>query len=248
MPNPSYDLNSVLQFGRLVEFGNALSTELTAMKAVSASAIKYVSVANNTVSFFTTADGTGSAAFSFNFPNELVLDQLKTTFVSSFAFSAETYPGATNPSLEGKPVLVIAVKDTTAAGVTTTTYSFLDMTSLVDIYTAADNSITINGYTVAVKINPDANNRLEVTSTGLKVNVDDKADKVDRATAAAAHNPYDPTTQAEQYAAFNQAYTLTNHIVILDANGNIVDSGNVFATTADIQAYVATIFPTASAA
>ena len=24
MPNPSYDLNSVLQFGRLVEFGNAL--------------------------------------------------------------------------------------------------------------------------------------------------------------------------------------------------------------------------------
>ena len=78
----NYNPNSVLQFGRLVEFGQAVASEIIALKTASSSAIKYVSVANNTVSFFTSTDGTGTAAFSFNFPIELVLDQLKITFVS----------------------------------------------------------------------------------------------------------------------------------------------------------------------
>ena len=100
----NYNPNSVLQFGRLVEFGQGIAEEISALQTSSASAIKYVSVANNTVSFFTNTDGTGTAAFSFNFPNELVLDQLKTTFVSDFAFSSTTYAGATDPELDGKPV------------------------------------------------------------------------------------------------------------------------------------------------
>ena len=239
----NYNVNSVLQFGRLVEFGQGIATEISALKTASDSAIKSVSVANNTVSFFTSSDGTGTAAFSFNFPNELVLDQLQTQFVGNFAFNATTYAGATDPSLDGKPVLVIAVKDTNAAGTVTRTYSFLDMTTLVDVYTAGDNSITINGYNVSVKVSSVANNAIEVKSDGLHVDISGKADKVDRATAAAAHNPYDETTEAAAYASFNSNYALTGHIATLDVNGNLADSGVTFATSADVTELIGELFP-----
>jgi len=215
----NYNLNSVLQFGRLVEFGQGIKTELDAMKAVSASAIKYVSVANNTVSFFTSEDGSGTAAFSFNFPNELVLDQLKTTFVPNFAFVANTYQGAADPELDGKPVLVIAIKDTNAAGTVTTSYSFLDMTSLVDVYTAADNSINVNGYTIAVKISAAANNALTLQSDGLHVDISGKIDKVANATAG--------------------------NITVMKADGSIDDSGYAFATTANVNELLGELFPSA---
>ncbi len=215
----NYNLNSVLQFGRLVEFGQGIKTELDAMKAVSASAIKYVSVANNTVSFFTSEDGSGTAAFSFNFPNELVLDQLKTQFVPNFAFVANTYQGATDPELDGKPVLVIAIKDTNAAGTVTTSYSFLDMTSLVDVYTAADNSINVNGYTIAVKISAAANNALTLQSDGLHVDISGKIDKVANATAG--------------------------NITVMKADGSIDDSGYAFATTANVNELLGELFPSA---
>jgi len=215
----NYNVNSVVQFGRLVEFGQGIKTELDAMKAVSASAIKYVSVANNTVSFFTSEDGTGAAAFSFNFPNELVLDQLKTQFVPNFVFNASTYAGATDPELTGKPVLVIAIKDTNAAGTVTTSYSFLNMETLVDVYTAADNSINVNGYTIAVKISATAGNHLTLGADGLMVDVSDKVDKVANATAG--------------------------NIATLTANGGIADSTYGFATTANVTELIGELFPSA---
>ena len=207
MPN-EYNINHAAKVGHL-------KLLLQDTKARLADTIKYVSVENNTVSFYKTADGSGTAAFSFNFPAELVLDQLHTTFVPNFVFSAETYPGATNPSLDGKPVLVIAVKETNG-GIATITYSFMDMTSLVDVYTAADNTITINGYTVAVKVNPAANNRLQATASGLMVDVDDKADK--------------------------DADAVEGNIAVFDDNGNPVDSGTTFASDTEINAMIADVY------
>ena len=46
----------------------------------------------------------------FDFPEKLFLDQAGTTVVENFAWSAATYPGSTNPNLDGKTVLVLAVK------------------------------------------------------------------------------------------------------------------------------------------
>ena len=220
---PNYDVNSVLQFGRLVEFGQAIKTELDAMKQVSASAIKYVSVANNTISFFTNTTGTGTAAFSVDFPSELVIDAIKTKFESSFTFSAETYPGATNPSLDGKPVLVIAVKETNAAGTVTTTYSFVNLESLIDIYTVAlgDSAkvITINDYVVTFHVSATAGNHLTVNNDGLMVDVSDKIDKVTGATA--------------------------NNIPVFVAGGGIADSGYTWATSADVTELCNELFPAA---
>ena len=220
---PNYDVNSVLQFGRLVEFGQGLKTELDSMKEVSASAIKYVSVANNTVSFYTSADGSGTAAFSYNFPDELVLDQLGTSFENPFEFSAATYPGAENPNLDGKPVLVISVKDTNAAGQVTKTYSFLNMEDLVDEYVVAlgDSAkvLTINGKVITFHVSAETNNAITVKNDGLHVDISGKADKVQNATAG--------------------------DIVTLDAAGNIVDSGHTFATTADVTELINDLFPSA---
>ena len=211
-----HDVNSVLQFGRLKEIGQAVAPKINA-------AIKYVSVANNTVSFFTNSEGTGNAAFSFNFPNELVLDQLGTAYENPFTFSAASYPGATDPDLEGKPVLVIAVKDTDAAGTVTRSYSFLNLEDLIDVYTVAlgDSAkvITINGKVITFHVSASTGNHLTVNNDGLMVDVSDKVDKVANATAG--------------------------NLATLTAEGGIADSGYTFATTADITELIGELFPSA---
>ena len=42
-------------------------------------------------------------------PTEMFLNQAKTAFIPSFAFNGNTYADATNPNLDGKPVLVLTV-------------------------------------------------------------------------------------------------------------------------------------------
>ena len=150
-------------------------------------------------------------------PVEMFLDQAKTRFVQSFAFTQETYPGGTDPNLNGKPVLVLALKtrDHNNNNAETVTYSFLNMETLVDTYTAkaGDSAKILNiaGYEIEVKIDPSNDNAIEVTANGLKVNISGKADKVANATAG--------------------------HVASLDANGNLADSGVIagnILTTADV--------------
>ena len=144
---PTYNLNDVARLKHV----NALA-QITAGKL--AETIKYVSASGNTVSFFTTADGSGTAAFTFDFPEELFLDQTGTTLVENFTWSAASYPDSTNPSLDGKTVLALAVRGNAATP--SVKYSFVNLEKLIDIYTAADNSINISGYSVNVKISATA--------------------------------------------------------------------------------------------
>lgn len=206
------------------KFG-ATNSRLSAVENSVASAFKSGKVTGNKVELFTSADKSGAAAFSFDFPAELFLDQAKTEFVGNFTFSQETYPGATDPNLNGKPVMVLAVK-----GDDTTTYSFLDMAALVDTYAAktegkdASTTITISGYEVEVKVNISAQegNQLQLKPDGLyvpapaAVDVSGKADKVVGATEG--------------------------HLAALDADGNPTDSGveaSKVITEADITDYTA---------
>ena len=135
----------------------------------------------------------------------MFLDQAGTTFVQSFSFSTQTYPGAANPNLDGKPVLVLAVKtvDHTNNNAQTISYHFLDMAALVDTYTvkAGDSTkiLTIAGREIEIKVSAVENNAITVQNDGLHVNISAKADKVSGATA--------------------------NNVSALDANGNLVDSG-----------------------
>lgn len=171
---------------------------------------KSLGVDGNTVNFYTSTDKSGTAAFSVDFPSELFLDQTKTTFVAKFKFDAATYPGATDPKLEGKPVMVLAVK---GENPDSCTYSFLSMAALVDTYKAkatgkdASTTVTIAGYEVDVKVNVSAaaGNALVLKDDGLyvptpeEVDISGKADKVTGAT--------------------------TGNFAALDGEGNLTDSG-----------------------
>lgn len=134
-------------------------------------AIKSAKYEGNVISLYTTEDKSGSPAVTLNLPEEMYLDQTKTTVVDNFAWSDTLYPGSTNPNLDGKSVLVLAVK-----GDSSTTYSFA---SLGDIVTAITGEATSTATTtvsdgkakVDVKISGEADNALVAKADGLYVNV-----------------------------------------------------------------------------
>ncbi len=181
----------------------------TPVEAAANAAIKALKVTGNTVNFYTNTGMTGAAAFSMDFPTEMFLDQTKTAFVGKFKFSDTTYPGATDPKLDGKPVMVLAVK---GENPDSCTYSFLNMAALVDTYKAkatgkdASTTVTIAGYEVDVKVNVSAaaGNALVLKDDGMyvptpkEVDISGKADKVAGAT--------------------------TGNFAALDGEGNLTDS------------------------
>ena len=170
---------------------------------------------DNTWNFYNTDTPTedNTPVFSIDVPVEYFLDQTKTTFVQEFAWSAETYVGSTDPSLEGKPAWVMAVKGDND----TVTYSFVNLEALVDVYTAKEtNSITVvisdaNEISADVKISAEEGNIISVKEDGLFASVEDvdisgKADKL--------VNPED-----------GDAIIKAGQIFIDDGNGNLSASG-----------------------
>lgn len=197
----------------LEHLGNLATRTVAAI----APTFKSLSVSGNTVNFYTSTDGTGTPAATFDFPEEIFLDQAGTTLVENFEWNATAYPNSTNPNLDGKTVLVLAVKGDKETN-PTTKYSFVNLEKLVDNYTAADNSITINGYTIAVKISTAEGNALELKNDGLYVDISGGIAKVKDATAG--------------------------NVAIFTSDGSIADSTYGIATLAEVNEYLDTIFPT----
>lgn len=205
----AYDVNKLVKLASLKALAEKVNTELTPVKAAATAAFKSGKVEGNKVKIFTTTDKTGAAAFEFDFPVEMVLDQAKTAFVPKFTWSLETYPGTEDPNLNGKPVMVLAVKGSDGS----VAYSFMGMAALVDTYKAkvagkdASTTVTIAGYEVDVKVNisKDPDNVLEARADGLYVpkpketDISGKADKVQPA--------------------------VDGNFAGLDASGNLTDSG-----------------------
>lgn len=205
----AYDVNKLVKLASLKALAEKVNTELTPVKAAADAAFKSGKVEGNKVKIFTSTDKTGAAAFEFDFPVEMVLDQAKTTFVPKFTWSLETYPGTEDPGLNDKPVMVLAVKGSDGS----VAYSFMGMAALVDTYKAkvagkdASTTVTIAGYEVDVKVNisKDPDNVLEARADGLYVpkpketDISGKADKVQPA--------------------------VDGNFAGLDASGNLTDSG-----------------------
>ena len=202
----AYDVNKLVKLASLKALAEKVNTELTPVKAAAIAAFKSGKVEGNKVKLFTSPDKTGAAAFEFDFPVEMVLDQAKTAFVPQFTWSLETYPGSEDPGLNGKPVMVLAVKGSDGS----VAYSFMGMAALVDTYKAkvagkdASTTVTIAGYEVDVKVNisKELNNVLEARADGLyvpKTDISGKADKVQPA--------------------------VDGNFAGLDASGNLIDSG-----------------------
>lgn len=202
----AYDVNKLVKLASFKALAEKVNTELAPVKAAANAAFKSGKVEGNKVKLFTSTDKTGVAAFEFDFPVEMVLDQAKTAFVPQFTWSLETYPGSEDPGLNGKPVMVLAVKGSDGS----VAYSFMGMAALVDTYKAkvsgkdASTTVTIAGYEVDVKVNisKELNNVLEVRADGLyvpKTDISGKADKVQPA--------------------------VDGNFAGLDASGNLIDSG-----------------------
>ena len=140
------------------------------IEAGDAKAIKSADYSNNTLSFYTTADKSGDAVATLNLPEEQFLDQTKTVFVNNFVWSDTTYPNSTDPSLDGKPVLVLAVK-----GDTDVAYSFVSLESLIDIVTGEATATTTttvsddNKISVAVNISAEEGNAVVSKTDGIYV-------------------------------------------------------------------------------
>ncbi len=142
-------------------------------------------------------------------------------------------------------MLVLAIKTQPANNVTaTTTYHFISLNSLVDIYTiaAGDSSkiLSIAGYTVTVHISSAANNAITVQNDGLHVDISGKTDKVTRNPIP--FNPYDENEEAQDYADFNTDYSMESNIVLLTASGNLKDSGIRVATSQEVTTLLNSIF------
>ena len=194
------DMTKLVKLNALDALASVSSAAINEVKALATDAIKSVDVDGNTVKFYTdkTPAQGATPAYTVDFPAEMVLDQATTTFVDNFTFTTATYVGATNPNLDGKPVLVLGVKTTDAQGTATINYSFLNMYKLVDTYTVkAGNSskiLSIDGYEIEVKISATAGNIIEVKDDGI-------------------------------YVTNRVAGATENDVIIFDANGAPKDSG-----------------------
>lgn len=192
-------MNKATTLEQLKLLAQRTNAEVQSLGTKVANSIKSGEVADNTIKLYTSADKSGTPAITLDLPAEYLLDQAKTAFVGKFAWSEAAYPGSTDPGLNNKPVMVLAVKgsDNSVA------YSFLNMAALVDTYKAktenkdASTTITVSGYEieVAVNISAESGNRLEKKADGLFVG----PEKVTGATAG--------------------------HFAGLDANGHLTDSG-----------------------
>lgn len=141
----------------------------TVIAAGDAKAFKAVDYADNTIRLYKNEDKSDETPATITLPEEMFLDQAKTKFVDNFAWDITTYPDSTDPSLEGKPVMVLAVK-----GDTSTTYSFVNLERLVDVYTGETSStatvtVSENKVKAEVNISADENNILKAKEDGLYV-------------------------------------------------------------------------------
>ena len=163
-----YDANHVVKTSELKYVAQIFKGETD-------KALKSLAVTGRTINFYKSDDATGTAAATIDLPKDLFLDQLHTTFVPNFTFSAATYEGATNPNLDGKAVFVLAVKGSkdpaNGAADDTISYSFIDVSALVDTYTVKTGDsakiLTISGYEVEFKISNTAGNIIMANSDGI---------------------------------------------------------------------------------
>lgn len=153
------------------DLDTALGNKIDKIATAGGEALKGVKSDGNTIQFYTDQAMEGSATFTIDLPEEYFLDQTKTVFVEAFTWSAETYPGSTNPELDGKPVLVLAVKSQDGSEVT---YSFINLEKMIDVYTGGQTqtatiAVSGNEITATVRVSATAGNQIVTNEDGLFV-------------------------------------------------------------------------------
>lgn len=156
------------------------------VKSDKTNSFKAVNVKDNKINFYVNPSPTEDMAADavIDIPVEYFLDQTKTVFVQEFVWSNDAYVGSENPNLEGKPVLVMAIKGDDDS----VSYSFVNLEALIDVYTTDDTktvSMEIGEGNViksSVKVSTEAGNILSIKEDGLfaeaVLDISSKADKL----------------------------------------------------------------------
>ena len=178
----TYNVNDLATVGQIKILATRVATRLAALE--SPKAFKAAKIEDNKLKFYESSDTTVTPLTYVDLPEEIYLQATQTGIVENFAFSTATYPGATDPNLDGKTVLVLAAKgDGTPP---TIVYSFVNMPSGSGAFipkvagaTAAnlpmlqsDGTITdstIASDTVVIKINSGVENNVVVIDANGKI-------------------------------------------------------------------------------
>lgn len=137
--------------------------------------IKSVEFVDDTFKFYVSEDKSGEAVAEITLPEEMFLDGSKTEFVSDFSWSITKYPKSTDPDLDGKAVLVLAVKSKR-----TVRYSFVSLDAVITRLTggeteSANVSITDDIVALSVKVSEQSDNRIVLKEDGFYVGRVDNA-------------------------------------------------------------------------
>lgn len=134
-----------------------------------AESIKSAEFVDDTLKFYTSEDKSGEAVAEIVLPEETFLDGSKTELVSDFFWSSTKYPKSTNPELDGKPVLVLAVKSGR-----TVRYSFISLGDVVKRLVGVDTDSTSvdvldNVVSLTIKVSELQDNCVVMRDDGLFV-------------------------------------------------------------------------------
>lgn len=137
--------------------------------------IKSAEYVDNTIKFYTTEDKSGEAVAEVILPEEMFLDSSKTELVNDFTWGITKYPKSTDPELDSKPVLVLAVKS-----VRTVRYSFVSLDSVIAKLIGEDTesaNVSVDEDTISlnVKVSELSGNRIVIKDDGLYVGAVDSA-------------------------------------------------------------------------
>ena len=98
----AFDITKLAQLGHIQDLGNRIKSELQKVTNKADDSIKRVGVSGNTISFFTETDPSyTTAAYTVDFPSEMVLDQANTTLVENFTYTTTAYAGAETNRVSG---------------------------------------------------------------------------------------------------------------------------------------------------
>ena len=134
----AYQTTDLVTVGQVKSLATRIALRLTALENT---AIKSVQVVGNALKFYSCAKAditqTTVPVDSFDIPEEIYLSQTGTDIIQNFTWSATTYPGSTDPNLDGKTVLVLAVRGDDATN-PTVKYSFVNMSGLIGDFIPKD--------------------------------------------------------------------------------------------------------------
>lgn len=99
----AYNATALVRLAALKALAAKTKAEIDNINTDVSKAIKSLGVSGNTVSFYTSADKSGDAAFTFDFPKELFLDQAKTTLCRSSHSAPRPTPALPTPSWQVSP-------------------------------------------------------------------------------------------------------------------------------------------------